>query len=249
MKLLKSFSLWLYDRADQLNRRNILELVGESRPPEGNTRLLDLGCDDGSWTRELGHRCGANELHGVEIVPSAATQAANRGIVVHQLDLNEEIDLPEESFDLIHANQVIEHVTNVDTFVSQIFRLLRPGGYAVVSTENGSSWHNIGAAILGWQVFSSTNISGKIAGLGNPLAIHRKGQAFSATWTHKTILNYLGLIELFEVHGFETLKVTGAGYYPLPATLGRIDVRHCHFITLHARKPPRDSSRSGAVGA
>lgn len=52
---------------------------------------------------------------------------------------------------------MIEHVSNVDLFVSEVFRVLKKGGHAVISTENGSSWHNVFAAAMGWQIFSLTN--------------------------------------------------------------------------------------------
>ncbi|MFN2442232.1 MAG: hypothetical protein ABR517_06065, partial [Thermoanaerobaculia bacterium] len=119
-------------------------------------------------------------------------------------------------------------------FVSEIRRVLKPNGVAVISTENGSSWHNIFAAVLGWQIFSLTNVSGRVAGLGNRFAVHRNATAFSPTWRHKIIMNYLGLVELFQVHGFSHVEVAGAGYYPLPAALGRVDVRHSAFLTVRA---------------
>ena len=232
--MLTNFFTNMYAAAADLNRRNILALAGNA-PPQG--RLLDLGCHDGMWSMELARASRAASIDGVEIVPEAADLAEQRGVRVARLDLNHPLDgLPSETFDVIHANQVIEHVTNVDTFVSEVYRLLRPGGYAVISTENGSSWHNVFAAIMGWQIFSLTNVSGKMAGLGNPCAIQRGNEPFSATWTHKTIFNYRGLIEMFEVHGFREVIVKGAGYFPLPARLGTIDVRHSAFITVGARK-------------
>jgi SAM-dependent methyltransferase len=232
--MLKSFFTNMYAAAADLNRANILALT-RNAPPDG--RLLDLGCDDGVWSMELARSAKAAEIHGVEIVPEAAELAEQRGVHVSRLDLNRPLDvLPSNAFDVVHANQVIEHVTNVDTLVSEVYRLLRPGGYAVVSTENGSSWHNVFAAVMGWQIFSLTNVSGKMAGLGNPCAIQRGNKPFSETWTHKTIFNYRGLIEIFEIHGFREVTVKGAGYFPLPARLGALDVRHSAFITIGARK-------------
>jgi SAM-dependent methyltransferase len=232
--MLKNFFTNMYAAADQLNRANILALV-RNAPPQGH--LLDLGCHDGTWSKELARSANARAIDGVEIVDEAAALAERRGIRVSRMDLNQPLDaLASDSYDVIHANQVIEHVSSVDLFVSEVFRLLKPGGYAVISTENGSSWHNVFAAIMGWQIFSLTNVSGKMAGLGNPCAIQRGNAPFSATWTHKTIFNYRGLIEMFEVHGFRDISMKGAGYFPLPARLGTIDVRHSAFITIGARK-------------
>lgn len=235
--MLKNFFMKMYGAASDLNRANLVSLLQEgARGPV--ERLLDIGCDDGAWTIQLARATGASEVHGVEIVPAAADEAERRGIQVWRIDANLPLaSIPGDTFDAVHSNQVIEHVANVDTFVSEIHRILRPGGYAVVSTENGSSWHNIGAAVLGWQIFSLTNVSGKAAGLGNPWALQRGSEAFSPAWRHRTIFNYRGLIEMFEVHGFREVTIRGAGYFPLPASLGTIDVRHSAFITVGARKP------------
>jgi SAM-dependent methyltransferase len=152
-------------------------------------------------------------------------------------DLDQGIPWADASFDIVHANQVIEHVSCVDRFCDEIFRVLRPGGCVVVSTENASSWHNVLAAAMGWQIFSLTNFSSRQAGLGNPLALHRREHSNLGSWTHKVVLSYRGLIELLEVAGFEGITVRGAGYYPLPAGVGAIDVRHAHFLAARARKP------------
>lgn len=232
-RYLKPFLTRMYDNASALNRRNILDLVRRS----GGQVLLDLGCDDGVWTREMARAIGASEIHGVEVVEEAARKAVENGVRVVRADLAQPLsELPSGRFDLVHSNQVIEHVPNVDLFVSEVFRLLKPGGHAVVSTENGSSWHNVFAAALGWQIFSLTNVSSLRAGLGNPLAIQRGGTPYTGTWTHKTIFNYRGLVELFEAHGFRETKISGAGYFPLPAFLGSVDARHSAFITIQARK-------------
>ena len=235
--MLKTFFTGVYENANQLNRRNIIELVRRARPAAGRVVLLDLGCDDGVWTRKLADAVGADEMHGVEIVDEAARKAAANGVQVKRLDLSQPMtELPSGAFDLVHANQVIEHVPGVDLFVSEVFRLLKPGGYAVISTENGSSWHNVFAATMGWQIFSLTNVSSLKAGLGNPFAIQRGGIPYTGTWTHKTIFNYRGLIEMFQAHGFRSVKIAGAGYFPLPGILGRIDPRHSAFITAFAQK-------------
>ncbi len=221
----------IYAASDELNRRNILELVGA--PGHGN--LCDLGCDDGDWTSAVAAACGCEKIYGIEVVADRADEARARGIEVSVSDLDQPFPFRDGEMDLVHANQVIEHVSDVDNFMSEIHRILRVGGAAVISTENGSSWHNIFAAVMGWQIFSATNISKRTEGLGNPLAIHRGGIP-RATWTHKTIFNFRGLRELAEIHGLKVVQMLGAGYYPLPAAVGRFDTRHAHFLAMRAVK-------------
>ena len=225
----------LYAEAAELNRRNLISLVREAGATGG--ALMDLGCDDGEWTLQLARSIDASEVHGVEIVPEQAAKAEQKGVRVTRVNLNAPMqEVPSEHFDVVHANQVIEHVASVDGFVSEVYRLLKPGGVAVISTENASSWHNVFAAAMGWQIFSLTNVSEKMSGLGNPCALHRGKPPYMGTWTHKTIFSYRGLIEMFEAHGFREVTMKGAGYFPLPARLGTLDVRHSAFITIRARK-------------
>jgi ubiquinone/menaquinone biosynthesis C-methylase UbiE len=225
----------LYAEAAELNRRNLISLVRDAGATGGV--LMDLGCDDGEWTLQLARSIDASEVHGVEIVPEQADKAEQKGVRVARLNLNAPMhEVPSEHFDVVHSNQVIEHVASVDSFVSEVYRLLKPGGVAVISTENASSWHNVFAAAMGWQIFSLTNVSEKMSGLGNPCALHRGKPPFMGTWTHKTIFSYRGLIEMFQAHGFRDVVMKGAGYFPLPARLGTLDVRHSAFITVRARK-------------
>lgn len=225
--------MWLFEQAIALNKQNILGFAREA----GGHAFLDLGCDDGVWTLEVARAAGAQSTSGVEIVEERASIAAANGVVVTTADMARAIPLPGAAYDLVHANQVIEHVPDVDLFASEVFRLLRPGGTAVISTENASAWHNVFAAAMGWQIFSLTNVSAKVGGIGNPLALHRGETHAYASWTHKVIFSHRGLKEFFEAHGFEDVMIAGSGYYPLPAFVGKLDPRHAHLITIRARKP------------
>jgi SAM-dependent methyltransferase len=139
-------------------------------------------------------------------------------------------------FDSVVSNQVIEHLSDTDRFVSELWRVLRPGGVAVTSTENLASWHNVAALTLGWQPFSLTNVSSTRLGIGNPLAIHRGADANLKSWEHLRVFAARGLRELFEAHGFKEIALLGAGYYPLPSGAARFDPRHAAFLTVVAVK-------------
>lgn len=231
---MKLFLEALHHRAEQLNRSNILKLASSLQKCPN---FLDLGCDEGTWSLAVASEVGAARVCGIEIVAERAELARSRGVSVVIGDLNQRLEFEDESFYVVHANQVIEHVADVDHFAQEVFRILRPGGWAIISTENASSWHNILALLLGWQMFSLTNMSGKMGGVGNPFALHRGTTHEFKSWTHKTIFSLRGLSEFFGVHGFEVIKSTGAGYYPFPALLGSLDKTHSHYITILARKP------------
>ena len=227
--------LWLSAEADY--RERIVDVVAEARPQT----LLDLGCDDGSFTERLVESAGAVEYAaGIEIVDTAREEARRRGIEAVSGDLNATFPFEDDSFDLVHANQVIEHIVALDKFVEEILRVLRPGGSAVICTENLASWHNVTALALGFMPFSLTNIS-KRGAIGNPFALAETPAAeLESSWFHTRVLTAVGLAQVFSAHGFEVVERFGTGYHPLPHRLAkavaRRDVRHAAFIGVVARK-------------
>jgi len=222
----------LYRKATQLNCDNILSILQKN----SNAKFLDLGCDDGSFTIKLAQVLGTANIYGVEITDERIKIAEANGIVIKKFDLNTKFDFEDNFFDVITANQVIEHLYNSDNFISEVYRILKPGGYAIISTENASSWCNIFASIMGWQIFSLTNFSNKRQGIGNPFALHRSENFSLNSWKHIRIYNIRGLKEYFEAFGFKIEKINGAGYFPLPASFGNLDKNHCHFMTFKVKK-------------
>ena len=182
----------------------------------------------------------APTVAGIEIAEQRRQAASARGFDVRAGDLEQPWPFDDGAFDVVHANQVIEHVKRLDHFVGESRRVLRPGGIALVCTENLASWHNVAALALGYMPFSLTNISAK-GPVGNPFALHvgEPGRA-ADSWQHVHVLTLDGLVGIFEMHGFSVTQTFGAGYYPAfgragAAALARRDPRHAHFIGVVAR--------------
>lgn len=230
----------MFEDAVNLNHKNIISLFERNK----NAKFVDLGCDDGILTKRFAEVINTKQYYGVDLVDSRLKLAKKVGVKTKKFNLNEKFNLPNSIFDVVHANQVIEHINNSDNFVTEIFRILKPGGYAIISTENASSWCNIVASIMGWQIFSLTNFSSLNASIGNPYSIHRNDQLPIDTWHHVRIYNINGLKEYFTIAGFKVEVILGAGYFPFPAGLGTIDVTHSHFITFKIRKVVRNEGFS-----
>ncbi len=222
----------MFNRAVKFNHQNILNLL-DSNP---KARLVDLGCDDGVVTKMLANKLGSKSVYVVDINKKPLLAAKKKGFQIYSFDLNKKFKLPSNYFDVVHANQVIEHLTDSDNFLAEIKRILKPGGYAIISTENASSWINIWASLWGWQMFSLTNFSNQKESIGNPWALHQNDKQGNSYWNHVRIYNIRGLKEYCKSFGFKVESIVGAGYFPLPAILGKLDVTHAHFITIKVRK-------------
>jgi SAM-dependent methyltransferase len=228
----KDLLINMYQDSQRDCRQSVLDLIQR----QTDAVYLDCGCDDGRFTSEVAHKLGTDAVYGIEIGEYSADLARERGVQVYSSDLNAGYPFDDCTLDVVSANQVIEHVSDTDNFVREIFRVLKPGGYGVISTNNLACWHNIAALIAGYQPFPA-DVSGE-AGIGKPLALFH-GEAGSLS--HLRIFTYPALKGLLEHHNFIVETIVGVGYYPFPAVLGnrlaRIDKRHSAYLTAKVRKP------------
>ena len=100
-------------------------------------RMLDVGCGNASVVK-LAQDLGWN-AEGVDVDPQAIEDARCKGLVVHLGELDH-INYHQQSFDLVLMNNVIEHVDNPLQIITEVKRILRPGGRLVVTTPNTASW-------------------------------------------------------------------------------------------------------------
>jgi 2-polyprenyl-3-methyl-5-hydroxy-6-metoxy-1,4-benzoquinol methylase len=104
--------------------------------------VLDVGCAQGTLAlllAERGHRVTAVDVRPefLEYAQSRHTHGAVRFVQANALKEN----IPGQ-YDLVFANQLIEHLVYPGQFVSQLRRNLRPGGKLVVTTPNGDYVRN-----------------------------------------------------------------------------------------------------------
>jgi len=193
---LKGYLASLVDAAIGEYERVFLRLAEQA----AGAVLLDLGCDTGEWTSTVGKSIGAGQICGVDMIQVRIRLSSQKGINAVIADLNSPLPFKDGSFDCVMSNQVIEHVYDLDIFVSGMHRVLGRGGVAICCAENLSSWHNIGALAIGFQPFSLSNISCK-AVIGNPLGLHlepAKGKEMMElkSFQHVRVLSWLGLSDI-----------------------------------------------------
>lgn len=111
------------------------ELLGAHCPPGPGRAVLDAGCGAGlnlTWLRSYS---GGREVVGVDLIPDALKFCRARG---HKLLAQASVTaLPfaDESFDLVTSFDVLVQLTGAradELAVSEMYRVLRPGGVAFV---------------------------------------------------------------------------------------------------------------------
>lgn len=127
------------------------------RPLEG-LRFLDIGCGGGLLSEPVA-RMGANVL-GADAsernIGIARTHAAQTGVAVdYRAVTAESLAEAGETFDVVLNMEVVEHVADVEFFISTCASMVKPGGLMLISTINRTlkaAALAIGAAeyVLGW---------------------------------------------------------------------------------------------------
>ncbi len=218
----------VFELTEEENRRTILA----SLPADRGGALLDVGTHDGAFTERVAARVAAAKMAGVELLEHHAARARRRGIDVTVADVDDGLPYEDGIFDVVHANQVIEHVRRTDRFVSEIRRVLAPGGIACLSTNNLASWHNVLALALGHQPMPM-HVSDEVI-VGNPMNPADGEPHEDIGRTHLRLFTSRALKELCGHHGLRTVALRTSGYYPLPPRPARaavrLDRRHGAFV-------------------
>ena len=112
-------------------RRGIL--LAELRPGD---RVLDLGCGDGRFTGELA-TAGASVV-GIDVAEAALARARETypDLEFRLAPIDGPLPLEDNSFDLVWASEVIEHIADTARWLSEVRRVLVPAGRLVVTTPS-----------------------------------------------------------------------------------------------------------------
>lgn len=132
-------SLNLQDKIYQVKSLRLAQQYTRRR--RGKMALLDIGCSDGSFAAHAGEVLSA-ATHGVDIASTAVRKAKRVLDTAKCFDINNPLPFDDNSFDIVFALEVIEHVFDTDLLVSEIRRVLKRGGAVILSTPNLASLKN-----------------------------------------------------------------------------------------------------------
>ncbi len=179
---------------EQKRRAKIMASLAKGRDIK---TMIDIGCNPKMAKIIL------DETHcrgvGVNISRRIADSAKIEGLKMIVADA-EKLDT-EEKFDLAVCGEVLEHITDVDSFIKKISSMLNENGYLLLSVPNLASLFNRISLLFGWQP-RGINPSRKIS--FNPVA------KYDYNWGHVSMFTLSAIKKFLRENGFEILKVKGA---------------------------------------
>lgn len=100
----------------------------------GKGRILEIGAGTGAFLNSCKVR--GWEVHGTELgVDNVEYAREHFGLTLQRGDILK-LGLPAESFDVVHLNHVLEHLTQPPTYLQEIRRVLRRNGLLVLEVPN-----------------------------------------------------------------------------------------------------------------
>ena len=137
-------------------RNSAAYLLPELRPGQD---LLDVGCGPGTITADLATLVAPGRVTAVENAPGILEQAERHalgagvtGIVFEVADVHE-LPYADDSFDVVHAHQVLQHVADPVQALREMRRVCRPGGVVAARDSDYAAffWYPRIPALDEWQ--------------------------------------------------------------------------------------------------
>src|SRR5262245_29899428 len=193
--------------------------------------ILDVGCGDGFATGVAARRNPAHRFVGLDWSAASLIRARGRGLKLLRAELDTGVPVRSGSADVVIMSEVIEHLVDTDSAIEEAHRVLKPGGSLLLSTPNLAAWYNRGLLAIGIQpVFSEVSLRSVFGRPGSQVA------------GHLHMFTRRALVEFLTAYGFEVVRVRGARYHDVPATLRPFDRLFCRWpsaasiLLVQARK-------------
>jgi len=147
---IKMTNLKRHDKTMQKVKTEIASLIGKYSKRYDN--FLEVGAE-GAW-QTLFYRDQIIDCSGTTVYDwrDHRIDELKESTNFFKVDLEKE-KFPEKdsSYDIIVCNQVFEHLKNIFLPISEIYRILKPGGFLIFSVPNMYALHNVLLMLLGKQ--------------------------------------------------------------------------------------------------
>ncbi|MBI2644496.1 MAG: class I SAM-dependent methyltransferase [Candidatus Wildermuthbacteria bacterium] len=178
-----------YDRSARYYRSYYENLL----PRDKQSAILDAGCGLGQFIHFL-QKEGYTNYYGIDLASDHVAICKRRGYPVEIADIFEFLQNKKQTFDLVAANDVLEHIPKTRTmeFLAVIFHALKDNGTILLKVPN----------------------------MSNPFGLMDRYQDF----THEVGFTEFSLSEVLAMAGFKDIQIKGAAYpvISLQSAIGKI---------------------------
>lgn len=99
-----------------------------------NDKVLEIGCASGSFLKKI--KVGGAIVEGLEMNSAALKRGLSDGLTIHSQFIEDFSKGKDSAYDIVCSFEVMEHVTNIKSFINSSLSILRPGGKMIVSIPN-----------------------------------------------------------------------------------------------------------------
>lgn len=165
-------------------------LFDRYRLPE-RPRILDLGCGTGEITRRLAERYPLATLLGVDILEANLARARNQGDaggrIAYRAGDAFALDCPDAGFDLVVCRHMSQAVPGFPQVLAEITRVLAPGGWLHLLSEDYGMLHFPASPGFDPDVFWNRNAIAYLDSVGCNGRVGRDTPALLATAGYRDI--------------------------------------------------------------
>ena len=107
----------------------------------GIRNLIDIGCGNGAFLEFLRNTAPEIALHGLDYSAEMVKRSRERlpSAEITEGDA-ESMPLPDNTFDGVSCHMSIHHYPHPELALSEMYRILRPGGIVLINDLTGPDW-------------------------------------------------------------------------------------------------------------
>lgn len=135
-------------------KRPVIEAMIRNYIKKDDVILLDIGCGRGKETA-INYKDEVNTSYGIDI-----SEAIKLNDTIHypvRADVCSGIPFVDSTFDMVIAQELIEHLKSHEIFFKEVSRILKPEGIFIFSTPNLLSWKSIISLITPYRLHIKLN--------------------------------------------------------------------------------------------
>lgn len=158
----QGFYSWDHNSFSQDRVKKLTKELSDKLSSSKKLKILDLGSGTGDFIFQIAQSFPQHEYYGCDLAKTVISQnKKNKKIINWSVQDINKTTYKNNFFDIVIAGEVIEHLSDTDSFIKDIYRVLKPKGLLYLTTPNLASWLDRLTLLFGLQPFSTevSNVS------------------------------------------------------------------------------------------